>query len=436
MFKYSHVFLIGIGGVGMSALALFFIKQGSKVFGYDREKSDITKDLEKKGAVLFYDFDLSQMNYFIDNDKNNILIIYTPAIDVNNILLKHFIDEDFIVKKRSEVLEEIIFDKKVIAVAGTHGKTTITSLVSHILSFSGINIMAFIGGFMKKEKLNFIFSEDPEYVVVEADEYDRSFLKIQPNIAIVSSIDMDHTDIYSSYDELVETFNIFLNKTSDLIISNKNLIDKLKVKNIKINTYDNTVSGTLNKETLEYLKFILPGEHNMSNVNAAVLTCLNLGLTVFEINRALLNFEGILRRFQFHSRDRFILIEDYAHHPKEIAETLKTVKSLYANEEITVFFQPHLFSRTSFFIKDFAESLSIADNVLLYDIYGAREKNKNNISSCDLLEMLDVNHKFMINDSDIDLLIHKLKPRVTIVLGAGDITKSIKKIYKSLKHNS
>ena len=192
----------------------------------------------------------------------------------------------------------------------------------------------------------------------------------------------------------------------------------------------------MSNKTINYLQSILPGSHNIGNINAAILTCLKLGLNNYIINKALLEFKGILRRFQFHSKKKFILIEDYAHHPKEIQKTLKTVKSLYLDKKITVIFQPHLFSRTNYFMQEFADSLSIADNVLLYDIYGAREKNKQKINSKDLLDLVHADYKSIINHNNIDFFIDKLKPKTVVVLGAGDITKSIKKIYKSLNNNS
>jgi len=436
MQKYSQVFFIGIGGVGMSALAGFFMNKGIKVFGYDREKSEITEKLFLDGAKIFYNLELKNLDSFLTNKKTESLVIYTPAIKEEHVIFSFFFKNNFILKKRSEVLESIIEGNKVIAVSGTHGKTTITSLISHILNYSGVEITAFIGGFLFEQKSNLIFSEKPKYFIVEADEYDKSFLRINPYFSIVSSLDMDHIDIYPNHKDLISNFNIFLNKTQDLIISHKQVLNKLKIKNTKIQLYDNLADKNLYKKTLNHINYILPGEHNIANINAAVKTCLNLGVSVSQINKSICAFKGILRRFQFHERSKFILIEDYAHHPREITETLKTLKKMYFNKKITVFFQPHLFSRTDFFLKDFAKSLSVADNVILYEIYGAREKNQGIINSLDLLKLINVDYKELIQEKDIDTVISKLKPELVIVLGAGDITKSIKKIYKSLKNNS
>ena len=201
-------------------------------------------------------------------------------------------------------------------------------------------------------------------------------------------------------------------------------------------TYYDVPHNTLNQQALKHIDLILPGKHNIANLNAAVITCLNLGLKSKQINNAICDFKGILRRFQFHEREKFVLIEDYAHHPKEISATLNAVSKIYLNKKITVFFQPHLFSRTDFFLDDFAKSLSIADNVVLYEIYGAREKNQGTVKSLDLLNLINADYKSLIKDTEIDKVINHIKPDLVIVLGAGDITKSVKKIYKSLKNNS
>ncbi len=435
-FNYNQVFFIGIGGVGMSALASFFLKKGIKVFGYDREESSITRKLSSDGASIFHELKKSNLDKFIKQDKSESLVVYTPAISKENKIFIFLKENKYVFKKRSEVLESIICSKRNIAIAGTHGKTTITALISHILNYSGIEITAFIGGFLSDKKTNFIYSSKPKYFIVEADEYDKSFLRINPYISVISSLDLDHVDIYKNHDDLILNFNIFLNKTENMIISHENVLCDLKIKNKKIHAYDDMPHSILNKKALKHIHLILPGKHNIANLNASVITCLNLGLKPKEINNAICEFKGILRRFQFHEREKFVLIEDYAHHPKEISATLNAVNKIYLNKKITVFFQPHLFSRTDFFLEDFAKSLSIADNVVLYEIYGAREKNKGTINSLDLLKLIQADYKSLIKEKEIDNVINHLKPDLVVVLGAGDITKSIKKIYKSLKNNS
>ena len=435
-FNYNQVFFIGIGGVGMSALASFFLKKGIKVFGYDREESSITQKLSSDGANIFYELKKSNLDAFIKQDKSESLVVYTPAISKENIIFLFLKENNYVFKKRSEVLESIICSQKSIAVAGTHGKTTITALISHILNYSGVEITAFIGGFLSDKKTNFIFSNKPKYFIVEADEYDKSFLRIKPYISVVSSLDLDHVDVYKNLDDLILNFNIFLNKTEKLVISHENVLCDLKIKNTQVQTYYDIPHNILNQQALKHIDLILPGQHNISNLNAAVITCLNLGLKPKQINNAICDFQGILRRFQFHEREKFVLIEDYAHHPKEISATLKAVSKIYLNKKITVFFQPHLFSRTDFFLEDFAKSLSIADNVVLYEIYGAREKNQGKVKSLDLLNLINAEYKSLIKDTEIEKVINHIKPDLVIVLGAGDITKSVKKIYKSLKNNS
>ncbi|MAZ01007.1 MAG: UDP-N-acetylmuramate--L-alanine ligase [Flavobacteriales bacterium] len=435
-FSYNKVFLIGIGGVGMSALAGFFLKKGIKVFGYDREESNITRKLSSDGASIFYELKKSNLDTFIKDDKSESLVVYTPAINRENIIFIFFKENNYVLKKRSEVLESIICSQKNIAVAGTHGKTTITALISHILNYSGVEITAFIGGFLSEKNTNFIFSNKPKYFIVEADEYDKSFLRINPYISVISSLDLDHVDIYRNHDDLIFNFNVFLNKTEKMVISHENVLSDLKIKNTQVDTYDDVPHDILNKKSLKHIDLILPGKHNIANLNAAVITCLSLGLKSAEINNAICDFKGILRRFQFHEKKNFILIEDYAHHPKEISATLNAVSEMYLNKKITVFFQPHLFSRTDFFLEDFAKSLSIAENVILYEIYGAREKNQGTVNSLDLLKLINANYKSLIKETEIDNVINHIKPDLVVVLGAGDITKSVKKIHKSLKNNS
>ena len=213
-FNYNQVFLIGIGGVGMSALASFFLKKGIKVFGYDREESDITQKLSSDGANIFYELKKSNLDAFIKQDKSESLVVYTPAISKENIIFLFLKRNNYVLKKRSEVLESIICSQRSIAVAGTHGKTTITALISHILNYSGFEITAFIGGFLSDKKTNFIFSNKPKYFIVEADEYDKSFLRIKPYISVVSSLDLDHVDIYKNHDDLILNFNLFVNYIS------------------------------------------------------------------------------------------------------------------------------------------------------------------------------------------------------------------------------
>ncbi len=442
----NKVFFIGIGGIGMSGLAKYFIEKGISVLGYDREKSFITEGLIKLGANVIYDPSKLNISEFIDNKKDT-LIVYTSAISKKHPLLKVFLENKFKVYKRSEILQKISKFGQCIAIAGTHGKTTTTAILAHILKVADFSFCAFVGGIMENYNSNFVYNGE-DFILVEADEFDRSFLNLNPNFACITSLDVDHLDIYEDSENLNKAFIEFKNNLLDggFLISNEKVdIKSLKygvsdnsdyiVRNIKCNSSFSQFDLHFNGINLENLKIKLQGIHNVMNSVAAVSIALKLGVTEKQIFNSLDSFDGIERRFSYKiDNENIVLIDDYAHHPEEIKQVFKTLKSIYPNERLLVVFQPHLFSRTRDLLDEFANVLSEFDAVILLDIYPAREEPISGVSSEILLQKIKSNNKYLSKKSDLSDMIKNIGYKVNVTLGAGDIGKEVEQIKSELEY--
>ena len=453
--NFNNIFLLGAGGIGVSALGRYFLLKGKNVAGYDRVSTDLTKKLKDEGLNIFYN-DVPGEIPDLFRDTENTLIIYTPAIPKNNQLYNYFIKNRFTLKKRSEVLGFITSKYKTIAVAGTHGKTTVSTMIAHLLKQSGIACTAFLGGISKNYNSNFLYSENPEFVVVEADEYDRSFLRLFPFISVITSIDPDHLDIYGSVEQLNLTFSSFARNTKhDGLLIYKNGVDKkidiageMVQKSYSLNDNENNYFAENIIGDKEYLSFDLvypdgkikginpgiPGIINIENAVAAAAVALNAGISEDELKRGLKSFEGIKRRFDIQiNREDFVYIDDYAHHPEELKAIINSVRKIFPGKKITGVFQPHLYSRTRDFADEFARSLELLDRLILLDIYPARELPIPGVTSELIFEKVNMADKTLCGNNE---LINKLSGRkleVLLTFGAGNIDKYVEQIKEMFK---
>jgi UDP-N-acetylmuramate--alanine ligase len=441
----NSIHFIGIGGIGMSNLARYFLSRGVLVSGYDRVESNLTKSLISEGASIHYLDEIQQ----IRNTDSLDLVVYTPAISENNQQLSYFNQSTVTLLKRAEVLGEITKGSYCVAVAGTHGKTTTSCIVAHMLEYSGVGCTAFLGGIATNYNSNFILNADTKFVVVEADEYDRSFLNLAPDIVLLTSIDADHLDVYGSEEKVQDSFQEFVN----LIPTNGNLISNfgLKIHRDSKITYGenkNADFNVINKRLkdgeqyfdLEYgsnliqnIQLGIHGNHNIHNAVAVFALGLELGIDKEIIKNSFATFKGVERRFEYKIKtESLIYIDDYAHHPKEIEACLNSVKELFPGKKITVVFQPHLFSRTKDFLDDFGLSLSNVDEVILLDIYPARELPIPGVNSAILLDKISCQNKILLEKKE---LIPELENRfleVLLTLGAGDIDQLVLPINSML----
>lgn len=450
MYKnFSHIYFLGIGGIGMSALALYFFKKGIKVSGYDRTTSPITNKLINEGINIHF-------QEYIDLLENDIdIVIYTPAIPVDNIEFVYFKEKGIQMLKRAEALAMITENNFTVAVAGTHGKTSITAMISHILSTAGKQIDAFIGGIANNFESNIVIAEDnPEMIIVEADEYDRSFLNLKPDMAVISSIDADHLDIYGNYNELSRNFCLFIDKIKssgcmilkDVInidINNKIDVYKYSVNysenidfcafNINLENGRHIFNLKLQNEILENVFCGALGLHNVENAVAASAIAYNLSVEPNIIKSALANYKGVSRRFDFRiNTSDIVFVDDYAHHPSEIKACLNSLKQIFPTKRLTAIFQPHLFSRTRDFADDFAKSLQIADEVILLDIYPAREKPITGVSSTMLLSKINGTNKILLSKDELIDYLKTNTPELLVTMGAGDIDRLVKPLEIAL----
>ncbi|MCG8411428.1 MAG: UDP-N-acetylmuramate--L-alanine ligase [Bacteroidales bacterium] len=454
-FKNIHnVYFIGIGGIGMSAIARFFNSIGKNVAGYDKTPKPLTDELKNEGIDIHFEDDVDKIHANFKN-KENTLVVYTPAIPQNHTELRYFISNNFEIKKRSEVLGMLSNEKKCIAVAGTHGKTTITTMVSHFMKQSNVGCNAFMGGISKNYNTNFLVDNKSNYVVVEADEFDRSFLQLAPDIALVSAVDADHLDIYSDANDLKNTFKEFIGKIktggklilkSDikLALPKKDNVDiftyslngdsDFRAENIRIENGLYTFDFIAVKGRINNIKLGLPGLLNVENAIAAMALASLAGVDNNEIFKAAPQFIGIQRRFDCHiKRADFIYIDDYAHHPEELKAAISSVKELFNDKKITGIFQPHLYTRTRDFANEFAESLELLDELILLDIYPAREKPIEGVTSKIIFDKIKNTNKTICLKSELINILKSKKPQVLMTLGAGDIdefVEPIKNIFK------
>ena len=443
----KNIFLIGIGGIGMSALARYFITKKKYVMGYDRKYSEITEALQKSGAIITYDKHDYSFIEKLESQKDETLVIYSSAIKKDHSLLNQFIIKDFNIAKRASVLEIISNSCKCIAIAGTHGKTTTASILTHILSKSDIKFMSFVGGIMKNFKSNFLFRGE-DYIIIDADEFDKSFLKLSPDFACITSIDPDHLDIYGNKENLISAFKDFAKQISHngFLITHENLDFSQNKYGLKSDS-DYQIINYKVKEgaSLFDIKFkssyfkdlLLPmiGMHNVLNATAAISIANQLGIKWENIFSSIASFKGVERRLSFKIiSEKIVYIDDYAHHPEEIIQTYLSLKDTYPNERILVVFQPHLFSRTKDLIEEFAVALSNFDAVILLEIYPAREQPIEGVNSNLLLSKIDSDFKIISSKSEISKYIKKVGCKINITMGAGDISNEVEKIKEELAY--
>lgn len=455
--QFKYVYFLGIGGIGMSALARWFRVNGYEVAGYDKTPTALTTALQSEGMAIHFLEDIEQIPVAFRENRNKTLVIYTPAVPKTHQEYRYLTENGFTLQKRSQVLGLLAGQMKTVGVAGTHGKTTTSSMVAHILRHSGVNCAAFLGGITNNYGTNFLLNEPAEDLrsvvcVVEADEFDRSFLTLFPHLAIVTSTDADHLDIYGAHDAVLESFAQFVSQieTDGTLFMKKGLLlaDKTKaaVQQYSLQEGDYygqnvRVENAMFKFDLVYpngvindIQLIVPGFHNVENAIAAGAVALKLGVDAEAIREALNSYKGVRRRFEYILKtDDAVLIDDYAHHPAEVKAFLTSVKALYPDREVTAVFQPHLFSRTRDFAEGFAESLSIADNVILLDIYPARELPIEGVSS--ELIFRDIRSKKKQQSTKAHLLdvVREMKPSLLVTIGAGDIDQLLPALKSVLK---
>jgi len=431
----KRVYFVGAGGIGMSALARYFNKRGCLVCGYDKTRTVLTTALEAEGIQLTYVDEIASLQEEFKLDTAETLIVYTPAIPKDSALLNYFRDNGFDLQKRSQVLGIISKGQFCIAVAGTHGKTTTSSIVAHILTDTGFGCTAFLGGITTNYQSNFLIG-DNDVVVVEADEYDRSFLTLHPDIAVITSMDADHLDIYGDAAQLHESFYLFAGqlKEEGTLFVKKGLpmtagisygTEKdatVRAKHIRVEQGNFVFDYTDGAVTIENLQLMLPGKHNVENATAAIAAALKLGIAPEKVKAAIASFKGVKRRFEYIVReDEHIYIDDYAHHPEELRACFDAVRQLYPDKKLTVIFQPHLFSRTKDFADDFARVLSTADELLLLDIYPARELPMEGIDSPFLLGKVTIVNSGVYTKEAALKYVKEKQPELVLTVGAGDI---------------
>lgn len=441
----TNVYFIGIGGIGMSALARYFNANGKVVAGYDRTSTDITEMLEKEGIKVHFTDEVEAIPASFKNTTTT-LVVYTPAIPKDHKEMTFFQENGYQVVKRSEVLGFITKNSFCLAVAGTHGKTTTSSILAHIMVESGASVSAFLGGIAENFNSNLVL-KGSEYTVVEADEFDRSFLRLSPNIACITSMDADHLDIYGDEQHLIEGFHEFAGKikpggslivrnglniagetygledNSDYSFQNIHIVDG-------IYHFDFKYIGGIYKD----VTFMKPGRHNLLNALAAVAMAVKAGIAPEKLLPHLATFKGVKRRFSYIIKEKdFVFIDDYAHHPSEINALYQAVTEMYPNTPKTIVFQPHLFTRTRDFMNDFAKSLSQFDEVILLDIYPARELPIEGITSQVLLEKITTSKKTLVSKTELIPLLLKKRPQLLLAVGAGDIGAEVAHIKEVMK---
>ncbi len=455
--QIHNVYFLGIGGIGMSALARYFISLNKVVSGYDRAETQLTRELADEGMVIHYTENVKLIPKQFHNSKNT-LVIFTPAVPQNHSELLYFRHGGFEIKKRAEVLGIISTANDVLAVAGTHGKTTTSTMVAHLLKNSPTDCNAFLGGIAINYNNNLLLSKTSSYVVVEADEYDRSFLKLNPKAAIITSIDADHLDIYGTFEEYQSAFRQFVSqiKTGGFLIIKKGLEIGNVSTNIQQYTYSlkdeaNYYAKNITiqngyyhydvvtpSSTIENVKLGFPGLLNVENSIAAIAMAHLIGIGNNDIRTAMESFLGVKRRFEYHIKtDNLVFIDDYGHHPEELRYTIESVREMFPSKKITGIFQPHLFSRTNDFATEFAQSLSLLNELILLEIYPARELPMPGVSSQMVFDKVTIANKHLCPKADLLSFIEAMDmPEVIITMGAGDIDTFIEPIKEILLNRS
>ncbi len=445
--KIQNVYFVGIGGIGMSAIARWFKQRGVMVGGYDRVETSLTSQLAEEGMWVHYqDLQKDIPTNFLDRD--NTLVIYTPAVPAQHGELNYFRTNGFDVRKRAEVLGIISLDHYTVAVGGTHGKTTTSSMLAHLLNHHKKQCSAFIGGIMTNYQSNLLVGESDAPVVVEADEFDRSFHWLKPNYSLVTSVDPDHLDIYGDEAELRKAFVHFIKLSGE---EGKTLIQYRAAEKISdqlehpYRTYGidggdiqaqqlRAENGIFifdyeGSQSIKDITLLVPGFHNIENALAAITVAVDMGMDSETIKEAMKSYRGVKRRFEYIiKRDDLVFIDDYAHHPEEINAFLKSVKALFPQKKVTAVFQPHLYSRTRDFQAGFAESLQLADELVLLDIYPAREESIPGVTSEVIFNKVSLTDKHLIRKEELLSKLTELDLEVLVTIGAGDIDKEVTKI--------
>lgn len=448
----STVYFVGIGGIGMSALARFAALKALDVMGYDKTETKLTRQLVVEGITLNYVDAVDQLPLQKISAENT-LVVYTPAIPKDSEILNYFIKNKYQVIKRSKFLGAVTQDTLCLAVAGTHGKTTTSAILGHLMVACDMPVTAFLGGIAENYHSNFI-SNGTEITVVEADEFDRSFLTLSPDIACITSMDADHLDIYGNATEIENSFRDFaaLVPNSGSLLFKKGLPLKgkdvaieeeaqYKAENVRIENGAYKFDLITPSETIEDLVFYLPGHHNLHNAVTALGMALLAGTPVSKIPKALASFKGVERRFSYKiNNENLVLIDDYAHHPTELNALYQAVTEMYPNEKKCIVFQPHLFSRTRDFIDGFAESLAQFDEVYILDIYPAREKPLKGVDSkwllAEILKWKNDSKAQLITKEEILGSIKISALKVNLLVGAGDIGAEVELVTKALAYES
>ena len=450
----QSVYFVGAGGIGMSALIRYFLSKGKRVAGYDRTPSELTARLIKEGADIHYEEDVNLIPDWC-KDSASTLVVYTPAIPQEHVELNYFRTNDFEIHKRAQVLGIITRSSKALCVAGTHGKTTTSTMVAHLLHQSAVGCTAFLGGISKNYGTNLLLSQDSPYTVIEADEFDRSFHWLSPYMSVITATDPDHLDIYGTREAYLESFRHYttLIQPDGVLIIHEGLALQPDVQpSVKTYTY-NRESGDFHAENIRIgdgeivIDFVAPDTRindirlgvpisiNIENGVAAMALAHLSGVTDEEIRRGMDSFRGVDRRFDFKLKtDRIVFLSDYAHHPAEIAQSVKSVRELYRDKKITAIFQPHLYTRTQDFYREFANSLSLLDEVILTDIYPAREQPIPGVSSRLIYDHLRPGiEKYLCRKEDVLSLLESKPIEVLIVLGAGDLDNYVPEISRLLE---
>jgi UDP-N-acetylmuramate--alanine ligase len=462
--KLTHFYFLGIGGIGMSALARFFNSSGKSVSGYDKTATALTGELEREGIKIHFEENVELIPQEIKNaNTENVLVVWTPAVPVEHKELTWLKRNGFTIMKRAQVLGLIVGQTRTIAIAGTHGKSTTTTLTAHLLRTAGIDCSAFLGGISGNYNTNLLLGKNlgkenvpmkENVVVAEADEYDRSFLWLHPSVAVVTSVDADHLDIYGDVEAMKDTYRDFVKQVNDKLITKEKVIGTLGLeKTGKIISYsvDDKISDSyaknirieegyywfdlvIGENEISNVRLGLPGRHNVENAVAAVTAAKQIGVDDESVRAALSSFKGVKRRFDFRIRDpKIIFIDDYGHHPAELKACISSVKELFPGKKVTGIFQPHLFSRTRDFADEFARSLELLDEVILLDIYPAREKPIPGITSSMLLEKINSGHKYLIAKENLVKEVTAHNFDVLVTMGAGDIDQLVEPLENSLR---
>lgn len=453
----KQVYFLGIGGIGMSALARYFKHAGYAVSGYDRTETKLTQTLQAEGIEVHYE---DQPDWLASHlQKEVCLVVYTPAVPAD-LGERIFVEtHGFVMKKRSEVLGMICHELQCCAVAGTHGKTSVSTMLAHILHSSELGCTAFMGGISKNYQSNLLLNAQSDWVVAEADEFDRSFLRLFPNLAVITSMDADHLDIYGTQQALLDSFNAFAGQVKDggaLVVKKGLVVDQKPESKVRYYTYSLNEKADFYAENIQLVdeayQFDLvhpkgkiegvhlnyPGLMNVENAVAASSLALLAGVTSEELMIALAAYQGVKRRFDIQYRSkRFILIDDYAHHPAELKATIASVRDMFAGRKVTGIFQPHLFSRTRDFADDFARELDQLDEIILLDIYPAREKPMEGVSSALIFDQLKNENKQLVTKAAFPAWAEKLDDGVILMMGAGNIdtlVEPVKAILKEVEH--